>query len=109
MDWLSNIIIQLSAFGRDYLGIIAMALTAVAVVISGKSLAAIAGGWLSRLPTVLRIPGRAVFNLGLFGAIFYFVPYWLGSLLGYFNNYTLAPVLLVIAICIGALSDKVSR
>ncbi|MRI31581.1 hypothetical protein EOPP23_01060 [Endozoicomonas sp. OPT23] len=106
MDWLSSSIIQLSAFCRDYLGIIAMAFTAVAVVISGRSLAAVAGGWLSRFPTLLRIPARAVLNLGLFGAVFYFVPYWLGSLLGYFNNYTLAPVLLIIIVCIGILSEK---
>ena len=109
MEWLSGSIIQLSAFCRDYLGIISMALTAVAVVISGRSLAAVAGGWLARFPTVLRIPARAALNLGLFGAIFYFVPYWLGNLLGYFNNYTLAPVLLVIAICVGILSEKTSR
>ena len=109
MEWLSSSIIQLSAFCRDYLGIISMALTAVAVVISGKSLATVAGGWLARFPALLRIPVRAVLNLSLFGAIFYFVPYWLGNLLGYFNNYTLAPVLLVIAVCVGVLSEKASR
>lgn len=109
MDWITDGILYLSRLCRDNLGVIAMALTAVTVVYAGKTLSAWSSGWLGRLHGVLRIPARAVLNLALFGAIFYFIPNLLTSLLGYFNNYTLSPVLLVVMICVGILADRYGR
>ena len=109
MDWITDGIIFLSKLSRDHLGVISMALTAVAVVFAGKSLSFWSTGWLSRLHGIMRIPARAALNLALFGAVFYFVPYWLGSILGYFNNFTLAPVLIVIALCVGIIAERFSR
>ncbi|AMO54669.1 hypothetical protein GZ77_24315 [Endozoicomonas montiporae] len=109
MDGIAQIIIAVSQFCRNNLTLIAIALTAVAVVFGGKALSALSCSWTSRMHGVLRIPVRAVFNLALFGAIFSFVPYWVASLLAYFNNYTLAPVLLVLFILVGLASDRYAR
>ncbi|KEQ18318.1 DUF3392 family protein [Endozoicomonas numazuensis] len=109
MEWITDGIIFLSKLARDHLDLLAMALTAVAVVFSGRFIASWSSSWLNRLHAVLRIPARAVVNLALFGAVFYFVPHWLENLLGYFNNYTLAPVLLVIGFCVGMLAEKLGR
>ena len=109
MEWITDGIIYLSKLAREHLDVIAMALTAVAIVFAGRFVASWSSSWMNRLHAVLRIPARAVLNLTLFGAIFYFMPQWLGNLLNYFNHFTLAPVLLVIAICVGILSEKLGR
>ena len=41
-----------------------------------------------------------------YGLAIIFVTPWLASALGYFNNYTLAPVLLLIFFLIGVLADR---
>ena len=109
MDGIAQIIITVSQFCRNNLTLAAIALTAVAVVFGGRTLSALCSNWTSRMHGVLRIPVRAAFNLALFGAVFSFVPYWLASLLAYFNNYTLAPVLLVLFILVGLASDRYAR
>ena len=109
MDGIAQIIIAVSQFCRNNLHLIAIALTAVTVVFGGKSLSALCSSWTSRMHGVLRIPVRAAFNLALFGAVFSFVPYWLASLLAYFNNYTLAPVLLVLFVLVGLASDRYGK
>ncbi|WP_257292630.1 DUF3392 family protein [Endozoicomonas sp. ONNA1] len=109
MEWITDNIIFLSKLAREHLDVIAMALTAAAVAFVGRFIASWSTDWMNRLHAAVRIPARAVLNLVLFGAIFYFAPQWLGNLLGYFNHYTLAPVLLVITICVGILSEKLGR
>ncbi|WP_252177968.1 DUF3392 family protein [Endozoicomonas sp. 4G] len=109
MEWITDSIIFLSKLARQHLDVIAMALTAVATAFIGRFIASWGSRWLDRLHAVLRVPVRAVLNLALFGAIFYFVPQWLGHLLSYFNHFTLAPVLLVIIICVGLLSERLGR
>ena len=109
MDWITNNIIALSQLFRDNLSLVAMALTAVIMVYAGKTLSAWCSSWLGRLHGVLRIPARAALNLALFGAVFYFVPTWLAMLLGYFNSYTLAPVLMIIFITVGVFADRYGR
>lgn len=109
MDGMAQIIILISEFCRSNLTIIAIALTAVTVVFGGKKLSALCSGWTTRMHGMVRIPARAVINLVLFGAVFYCVPYWLATLLAYFNNYTLAPILLVIFVLVGLASDRFAR
>ncbi|UYM17998.1 DUF3392 family protein [Endozoicomonas euniceicola] len=109
MDGIAQIIITVSQFFRNNLTLVAIALTAVAVVFGGRVLSALCSSWTARIHGVLRVPVRAAFNLVLFGAVFSFVPYWLATLLAYFNNYTLAPVLLVLFILVGLVSDRYAR
>ena len=109
MDGVAQLIIAVSQFCRNNLTLIAIALTAVAVVFGGKTLSSLCSGWTSRMHGVIRIPVKGAFNLALFGSVFYFVPYWLATLLAYFNNYTLAPVLLVLFVLVGLASDRYGR
>ncbi|MGI9276061.1 MAG: DUF3392 family protein [Endozoicomonas sp.] len=109
MDWIAKGIIALSGLFRGHLSLIAMALTGVTMVYAGRTLSSWCTGWLGRLHGAFRIPARALLNLLLFGAVFYFVPAWLTTLFGYFNNYTLAPVLVIIFIAVGLLADRYGR
>ena len=109
MDWIAEGILTLSGLFRGHLSLIAIALTGVIMVYAGRTLSSWCSGWLGRLHGAFRIPVRAILNLALFGAIFFFVPAWLATLFSYFNNYTLAPVLVIIFIAIGLLADRHGR
>ena len=106
MEWLSDGIIDLSHFTRDYLSLISLALVAVLLATAGKSLLGWSSHWVNRLPKVLQLPIRSLFNLFVFGAIIYFFPNWLEQLLNLFNNITLAPVLVIMILLTGAVSGR---
>jgi hypothetical protein len=109
MEWITDNIIALSQITRNHLDIIALALTSVTLVFTGSVIVNWGSNWLNRLPPLFRVPSRAVFNLALFGSVLVFVPTWFSHILGYFNDYTLAPILVVLVLSIGLLSEKPGR
>ncbi len=108
MEWLSDRVVDLSEFGRTHLPILSLALTAMMIAYLGKPVLAWSGCWLGRFPTVFRLPARAVVNLVLSGLVLLYVPDMLTTLLGLFNNLTLAPVLLLVILLSGMLADRYS-
>ncbi|MDD7805314.1 MAG: DUF3392 family protein [Endozoicomonas sp. (ex Botrylloides leachii)] len=106
MEWLSDSIVNLSIFSRHYLSLIALMLTAVLVMCTGKYLLIWRAGWLERLPVLARLPTKAMLNMAALGFVFLYVPDWLAGMLGLFNNMALAPVLVVILFLTGAVVDR---
>ena len=106
MEWLSDGIIDLSHFTRDYLSLISLALVAVLLATVGKNIVSWNNRWTQRFPKALQLPFRSIFNLLFFGAIIYFSPSWLEQLLDLFNNITLAPVLVIMILLTGAVSGR---
>ena len=109
MDGVIYVVVTVSYFCRDHLTEIVTAMTAVTMVFSGKSLSAIFCGWTAPMHGIVRIPVRTAIHLALFGAIIYFIPDLLADLLSHFDNYTLAPVLLILILLVGLASDRYSR
>ena len=108
MQWLSDWIVELSHYSRDYLSLISLGLVAVLLVITGKPIIQWNDRWIGRFPNFLQLLVRSAINLLIFGAILWYVPGWLEQLLNLFNNLTLAPVLLIVVLLSGAISNKYS-
>lgn len=106
MEWISDSVIDLSHFTRDYLSLISLALVAVLLATVGKNILGWSHSLTVRLPSILQLPIRAVLNLMIFGAALYFFPDWLEQLLNLFNNITLAPVLIIVILLSGAISSR---
>ncbi len=106
MDWLSDSVVNLSHFTRDYLPILSLTLTATLLVYGGKPALARSTRWLGRFPAVIRYPVRSVLTLTVLGLVLHYVPKWLTQLFSLFNNMTFAPVLLVVLILAGVLADR---
>ena len=106
MQWLGDWITELSHYSRDYLSLISLSLVALLLVTVGKSIAQWNNRWINRFPALIQLPVRAIINLTVFGAILYYFPGWLEQLLDLFNNLTLAPVILVVILSSGALSNR---
>ncbi|MBF7729945.1 DUF3392 domain-containing protein [Pseudomonas sp. N040] len=106
MDLLLDLLATLSRWSRGHLYDIALAIMATLLVLFGPGINAwvkrSTGGFNFFLRTLLFVL-VCVFGYGL--ALIFLTP-WLASGLGYFNNYTLAPVLLLIFLLIGVLADR---
>jgi hypothetical protein len=106
MDLLLDLLSDISRWSRGHLSDIALAIMATLLVLFGPGINAwvrrTIGGLNFFLRTLLFMLVCAV-GYGL--AIIFLTP-WLASALGYFNNYTLAPVLLLIFFLIGVLADR---
>ena len=106
MDLFLDLITTLSRWSRGHLDDIALAIMATLLVLFGPGINA----WVKRstgrfnffLRTLLFV---LICVLGYGLAIVFLTP-WLASGVGYFNNYTLAPVLLLIFFLIGVLADR---
>ena len=106
MQWLGDWITELSHYSRDYLSLISLSLVALLLVIAGKGIIQWNNRWINRFPALLQLPVRSVINLVIFGSILYYFPEWLEQLLDLFNNLTLAPMILVVVLFSGALSNR---
>jgi len=106
MDIITDFVVLLSKWCRTHLSDIALALMAAFLVLVGPMI----NRWLKRSIGHLNFVFRTLlfilvcaFGYGL--AIIFLTP-WLASGLAQFNNYTLAPVLLLIFILVGVFADR---
>ena len=106
MQWLSDWVVELSHYSRDYLSLISLSLVAVFLVLLGKSVIHWNDRWIGRFPGFLQLPVRSTVNLLVFGAMLFYFPNWLEQLFNLFNNLTLAPVMLIIILLSGAASKR---
>lgn len=106
MDVLVDLVVALSKWSRLHLRDISLAIMATALVLFGPAINA----WVRRTIGHLNFAIRTVIfvlvcALGYGLAIIYLTPV-LSSTLGHLNNYTLAPVLVMVFILIGILADR---
>ena len=106
MDFLLDLTASLSRFCRGYLSEIALGLMATLIVIFGPSLNAWIQRSLGNLNFVLRTLLFVLFCAIVYGCGIVFLSPWLATGLGYFNNYALAPALLLILFFIGVMSES---
>lgn len=106
MDLLLDLIVTLSRWCRGHLYDISLAILAALLVLFGPAV----NQWLQRKVGTFNFVLRTlafilVCAIGYGLAIGFLTP-WLMKGLGQFNNYTLAPVLLVAFVVIGTLADR---
>lgn len=106
MDLLLDLLATVSRFSRGYLGDISLAVMATLLVLFGPALNARLQRLIGGLNFILRTLLFVLICLLIYGlAIIYLSPL-LAQVLGYFNNYSLAPVLLLLFFLIGLLADR---
>jgi len=106
MDLLLDLIVTLSRWSRSHLYDISLAIMATLFVLFGPAINAWVQKTISHLNFVLRtLIFVLVCAIGYGLAIVFLTPL-LSQGLGYFNNYTLAPVLLLIFFLIGVIADR---
>ncbi|WP_205343001.1 DUF3392 domain-containing protein [Denitrificimonas caeni] len=106
MDVLFDFILTLSKWSRLHLHDIALAIMATALVLFGPIINTWARRTVGHLNFAIRIIAFAALCILGFGlALIYLTPL-LASTLAHLNNYTLAPVLLMIFILVGVLADR---
>ncbi|BAU71941.1 DUF3392 domain-containing protein [Metapseudomonas furukawaii] len=106
MDVVLDLIATLSRWSRGHLNDIALAIMATLLVLFGPSINA----WVQQRIGSLNFLFRTLLfvllcAVGYGLAMIYLTP-WLVKGLGYFNNYTLAPVLLLVFFVIGVIADR---
>jgi hypothetical protein len=106
MDLVLDLLATVSRWSRNNLAEIALALVGCLLVLFGSDIK----GWLEQrigsMTGALRVPLLAmicVIGSGL--ALIYATP-WVVRGLSQFNNYSLAPVLLVVLVLIGVIADR---
>ena len=106
MDLLLDLIATLSRWCRGHLYEIALAIMATLLVLFGPAINA----WVQRsvggLNFILRTLIFVLVCAVGYGLAMVFLTPWLAKGLGYFNNYTLSPVLLLMFFLIGVLADR---
>jgi hypothetical protein len=106
MDYVLDLIATVSRWSRGHLSEISLGLMATLLVLFGPAINAWIQGRIGSLNFVLRtLIFVAVCVVGYGLALVYLTPL-LTQVLGHFNNYTLAPVLLVVMFLIGVLADR---
>jgi hypothetical protein len=106
MDLILDLLATVSRWSRSNLSEIALALVGCLLVLFGADFK----GWveqrISGLAGALRVPFMALLcTIGSGLALIYATP-WIVRGLGQFNNYSLAPVLVVVLILIGVVADR---
>ncbi|WP_434679146.1 DUF3392 domain-containing protein [Pseudomonas sp. R1-18] len=106
MDLILDLLATVSRWSRSNLSEIALALVGCLLVLFGSDIK----GWMEQrigsMAGALRIPIMALLcTLGSGLALIYATP-WVIRGLSQFNNYSLAPVLLVVLILIGVIADR---
>ena len=106
MNALIDLILTLSKWSRVHLHDIALAIMATALVLFGSAINAWIRRSISHLNFVIRtLIFVFVCALGYGLALIYLTPV-LANTLAHLNNYTLAPVLIMVFIVIGILADR---
>ena len=106
MDLVLDLLATVSRWSRNNLSEIALALVGCLLVLFGGDIK----GWLEQrigsMAGALRVPLLAVLcTIGSGLALIYATP-WVVRGLSQFNNYSLAPVLLVVLVLIGVVADR---
>jgi hypothetical protein len=106
MELVLDLLATVSRWSRSNLSEIALALVGCLLVLFGADIK----GWLDArigsLTGALRVPVLALLcTIGSGAALIYATP-WVIRGLSQFNNYSLAPVLLVVLILIGVVADR---
>ncbi|MBI6703105.1 DUF3392 domain-containing protein [Pseudomonas viridiflava] len=106
MDLVLDLLATVSRWSRSNLSEIALALVGCLLVLFGSDVK----GWLEQrvgsIAGALRIPIMALLcTVGSGLALIYATP-WVVRGLSQFNNYSLAPVLLVVLVLIGVVADR---
>lgn len=106
MDLLLDLIVTLSRWSRGHLYDISLAIMASLLVIFGPAI----NHWVQRQVGSLNFAFRTLIFILLcavgYGLAMIYVTPWLMRGLGHFNNFTLAPVLLLLFIVIGVLAER---
>jgi hypothetical protein len=106
MDLALDLIATLSRWSRSHLYDISLAIMATLFVLFGPGLNAWAQRNIGGLNFILRTLAFVLFCAVVYGlGIIYLTP-WLAKGLAHFNNYTLAPVLLLLLFIIGVIADR---
>lgn len=106
MDFFISWIASLSQWSRGYLGDISLALMAATLVLAGPAL----NGWVRRHTASMHFILRTLIfvllcAVGYGLAMIYLTP-MLKQLLAQLNNYSLAPMLIVMFVLIGIFADR---
>ncbi|WP_285960257.1 DUF3392 domain-containing protein [Pseudomonas tohonis] len=106
MDLLLDLVATLSRWSRSHLYDISLAIMATLLVLLGPGI----NTWIQQRIGGLNFLFRTLLFVALcalgYGLAMIFLTPWLAKGLGYFNNYTLAPVLLLVFFLIGVLADR---
>ncbi|MBU1329116.1 MAG: DUF3392 domain-containing protein [Gammaproteobacteria bacterium] len=106
MDLLLDLIVTLSRWSRGHLYDISLAIMATLFVLFGPGINASVQRAIGNLNFILRtLIFVAICAVG-YGLAMVFITPVLAQGLGHFNNYTLAPVLLLVFFIIGVLADR---
>ena len=106
MDVLTDLVLALSKWTRFHLSDITLAMMACALVLFGPSMNARVRYSIGHLSFILRTLVFVLVCAAAYGlSIIYLTPI-LANALDQLNNYTLAPVLVMIFILIGILADR---
>jgi hypothetical protein len=106
MDYFLNLLAQASKWVHGNVDEVALALVGCLLVVFGADVKAWAEGRMGSVNSALRIPALALFcTIGSGAALIYATP-WVVRGLSQFNNYSLAPVLLVVLTIIGVVADR---
>lgn len=106
MDYALDLIATLSRWSRSHLSDISLAIMATLLVLFGPAINAWVQQRIGRLNFVFRTLLFVLICAVGYGLAMVFVTPWLAKGLGYFNNYTLAPVLLLVFFVIGMIADR---
>ncbi|EPQ8787421.1 DUF3392 domain-containing protein [Pseudomonas aeruginosa] len=106
MDYALDLIATLSRWSRSHLSDISLAIMATLLVLFGPAINAWVQQRIGSLNFVFRTLLFALICAVGYGLAMVFVTPWLAKGLGYFNNYTLAPVLLLVFFVIGMIADR---
>lgn len=106
MDLVLDLIVSLSRWSRGHLFDISLAIMATLFVLFGPALNA----WVQKTVSHLNFFFRTLIFVLVcavgYGLAIVFLTPWLAHALGYFNNFTLAPVLLLVFFLIGIIADR---
>lgn len=106
MDLVLDLLATASRWSRSNLSEISLALVGCLLVLFGTDIKATVEQRLGSLAGALRVPFMALLvMIGSGAALIYATP-WVVKGLSQFNNYALAPVLLVVLVLIGVVADR---
>lgn len=106
MDLLLDLIVTLSRWSRSHLSDISLAIMATLLVLFGPGINAWVQQRIGGLNFVFRTLLFVILCAVGYGLAIIFLTPWLAKGLNYFNNYALAPVLLLVFFLIGVIADR---
>ncbi|PCR98411.1 hypothetical protein CP336_01960 [Pseudomonas fluorescens] len=106
MDLILDLLATVSRWSRSNLSEIALALVGCLLVLFGADFKAWVDQRLGSITGALRVPLMALLCLIGSGAALIYATPWVVKGLSQFNNYSLAPVLLVVLVLIGVVADR---